>query len=100
MLPLELVLNLFKVAKQHKLQPEEYSQAMFQELDLANEDKLMALKNIQANKAKVSKLYNKKVRIKCFVEGDLVWKVILSIETRTSKFGRWSPNWESPFINT
>ena len=37
---------------------------MFQELELADEDKLMALEDIQANKAKVSKLYNKRVRLK------------------------------------
>ena len=65
---LELVMNSFKVAKKHELQLEEYSQAMFQKLGSANEDRLMALENIQANKAKVSKLYNKKVKLKPFVE--------------------------------
>ena len=70
---------------------------MFYELELADEDKLMALENIQINKAKVSKLYNKKVKLKRFVKGDLVWKVILPIGTRTTKFGKWSPNWEGPF---
>ena len=52
-LPLELAVNSFKVAKQHELQPEEYSQAMFQELESVNKDRLMASGNIQANKAKV-----------------------------------------------
>ena len=63
-----------------------------EELELADEDRLTALENIQANKVKVSKLYNKKVRLKRFVEGDLVRKVILPIRTRTTKFGKWSPN--------
>ena len=72
-LPLELAVNSFKVAKQHELQPEEYSQAMFQELESADEDRLMAFENIQANKAKVLKLYNKNVMLKRFAEGDLVW---------------------------
>ena len=61
---------------------------MFEELESAGEDRLMALKEIQANKAKVSKLYNKKVRLKCFAEGDLVWKVILPTEIRTTKFSK------------
>ena len=65
---------------------------MFQELEAANEDRLIALENIQANKAKVSKLYDKKLRLKCFTEGDLVWKVILPIGIRTTKFSKWSPN--------
>ena len=87
-LPLELAVNSFRVAKQHKLQSKEYAQAMFQELESVDEERLMALENIQANKAKVSKLYNKKVRLKCFAEGDLVWKVILPIGIRTSKFDK------------
>ena len=60
----------------------------------------MALKNIQVNKTKVSRLYNKKVRLKHFAKGDLVWKVILPIGTRTAKFDKWLPNWEGPFIIT
>ena len=71
---------------------------MFQELESTDEDRLMALENIQANKGKVSKLYNKKVKLKCFAKGDLVQKVILRIGTRTTKFGKRSPNWEKPFI--
>ena len=65
---------------------------MFQELESADKDRLMTLENNQANKAKVLKLYNKKVKLKCFVEGDLVWKVILPIGTRTIKFDKWSSN--------
>ena len=45
-------------------------------------------------------MYYKRVRLKCFAEGDLVWKVILPIRTRTPKFSKWSPTWESPFIIT
>ena len=65
---------------------------MFQDLKLAAEDRLMALENIQANKAKVSKLYNKNVKYKRFSKRDLVWKVMLLIGTRTTKFGKWPPN--------
>ena len=49
-----------RVAKQHGLQPKEYSQAMFQELESANDDRIMALENIRLNKAKVAKSYKKK----------------------------------------
>ena len=77
-----------------------YSQAIFRELESTNEDKLMALENIQANKAKVSKLYNKKAILKCFAESDLEWKVVLPTGTRTAKFSKWFPNWERYFIIT
>jgi len=26
-----------------------------------------------------------------------VWKLILPIGTKSSKFGKWSPNWEGPY---
>ena len=45
---------------------------MFQELELPEKDRLMTLENIQANKAKVSKLYNKRVKPKHFAKGNLV----------------------------
>ena len=90
-LPLELAMSSFTVAKQHTLQSKEYSQALFQELESADKDRLMVLENIQANKAKVSKVYNKRVKLKHFAEGDLVWKVILPNGTRIPKFGKWSP---------
>ena len=39
----------------------------------------------------------KKVKAKEFADGDLVWKLILPIGTKSSKFGKWSPNWEGPY---
>ena len=59
--------------------------------------RLRALKNIEANKLRVTKYYNKKVKIKQFSEGDLIWKVKLPIGSKDSKFGKWSPNWEGPY---
>ena len=53
------------------------------------------MENIYANKTKVLKFYNKRVRLK-----RLVWKVKLLIGTRIPKFGKWSPTWEGPFIVT
>jgi hypothetical protein len=55
------------------------------------------LENIEKNKMRVAKYYNKKVKVKQFAEGDLVWKSLLPIRTKYSAFGKWSPNWEGPF---
>jgi len=38
-----------------------------------------------------------KSKTKEFADGDLVWKLILPIGTKSSKFGKWSPNWEGPY---
>jgi hypothetical protein len=59
--------------------------------------RLRALENIEKNKLRVAKYYNKKVKVKQFAEGDLVWKALLPIGTKYSKFGKWSSNWEGPF---
>jgi hypothetical protein len=45
----------------------------------------------------VARAYNKKVKLKNFQIGDLVWKVILPIGSKDRKFGKWSPSWEGPF---
>jgi hypothetical protein len=58
---------------------------------------VLHLENIEKNKMRVAKYYNKKVKVKKFAEGYLVWKALLSIETKYSAFGKWSPNWEGPF---
>ena len=58
---------------------------------------LSALNAIERDKLRVARAYNKKVNLKNFQVGDLVWKVILPIGSRDRKFGKWSPSWEGPF---
>jgi hypothetical protein len=48
-------------------------------------------------KVKITKAYNKHVVEKSFHIGDLVWKMILPLGTRSGTFGKWSPSWEGPF---
>src|SRR5664279_3317664 len=60
-------------------------------------DKLMvALRDIEKEKLRVTRTYNRKVRLKDFQIGDLVWKVILPVGSRSRKFGKWSPSREGP----
>ena len=66
-------------------------------LDDLNFHQLKALENIKANKLRIAKYYNQKVREKRFSEGDLVWKVVFTIGTKDNKYGKWSPNWEGPY---
>jgi hypothetical protein len=55
------------------------------------------LEEIEKEKIKIAKAYNKRVVEKSFQVGDLIWKTILSLGTRRGKFGKWSPSWEGPF---
>jgi hypothetical protein len=70
---------------------------MMDELEDLHMIRLRALENTEKNKMRVAKYYNKKVKVKQFAEGDLVWKALLPIGTKYSTFGKWSPNWEGPF---
>jgi hypothetical protein len=55
------------------------------------------LVNVEANKAKVARWYEKKVKIKEFSQGDLVWKLILPIGSKDQKYGKWAPTREGPY---
>jgi hypothetical protein len=46
---------------------------------------------------RLTRAYNKRVKEKLFQAGDLVWKTILPIGSRSNKFGKFSPNWEGPY---
>ncbi|CAN6726792.1 unnamed protein product [Malus baccata var. baccata] len=54
--------------------------------------------NIQEGKIVVARAYNKRVKLKYFKEGDLVWKTVLPLGAQLRGFGKWSPTWEGPFI--
>ncbi|XP_050150629.1 uncharacterized protein LOC126625633 [Malus sylvestris] len=54
--------------------------------------------NIQEGKKAVARAYNKKVKIKSFKEGDLVWKAVLPLGAQLRGFGKWSPTWEDCYI--
>jgi hypothetical protein len=55
------------------------------------------LEEIEKEKVKIANAYNKHVVEKSFQVEDLLWKTILPLETRSGKFGKWSPSWEGPF---
>ena len=82
---------------QNDLKNESYKDLMMDELEDLYLVRLNALENIEKNKLRVAKYYNKRVKVKQFEEGDLVWKVILPIGTKYRAFGKWSLNWEGPF---
>jgi hypothetical protein len=54
---------------------------MMDELEDLHMIRLRALENIEKNKLQVAKYYNKKVKVRQFAEGDLVWKALLPRES-------------------
>ncbi|XP_050217549.1 uncharacterized protein LOC126668386 [Mercurialis annua] len=85
---------------QNKLSKEDYFDKMvIDSLDL-DEERLAALDHLEAHKRRVERAYNKRVKLKSFAIGDMVWKAILPIGHKDKRLGKWSPNWEGPFIVT
>jgi len=69
---------------QDQLTTDDYTTLMKDESeDLGHQ--LRALISIEENKKRVAKWYDKKVKANEFADGDLVWKLILPIGTKSSK---------------
>ncbi|KAI8567495.1 hypothetical protein RHMOL_Rhmol02G0126800 [Rhododendron molle] len=50
-----------------------------------------------AQKRRVARSYDKRVRRKSFSEGDLLWKAVFPLGEKNSRYGKWSPTWEGPY---
>jgi len=96
-LPWEIKTRSRRLSFQDQLTADDYATLMKDELDDLAGHWLKALMSIEENKKRVARWYDKKVKAKEFADGDLVWKLILPIRTKSSKFGKWSPNWEGPY---
>jgi hypothetical protein len=70
----------------------DYHNLMLDRLDEVSDERVKALGEIERDKLRVAKAYNKRVKEKLFQVGDLVWKTILPIWSRSKKFGKSSPN--------
>ena len=65
-------------------------------LENMDEERLRALTIMIAQKKRIFKLYNKRIKKK-FKASELVWKVILPPRTKDRELGKWSPSWEGAF---
>ena len=66
-----------RITLQDELRAGEYSKLMKDELEDLAAHRLRALINVEANKARVARWYDKKVKAWEFAQGDLIWKSIL-----------------------
>jgi hypothetical protein len=66
----------------------DYHNLMLGRLDEASDERIKALEEIERDKLGVAIAYNKRVKKKSFQVGDLVWKTILPIGSKSNKFGK------------
>jgi hypothetical protein len=96
-LPVEVNLDAYRLAKQNDLSAIVYHDLMIDNIDEVADVRIKALKETEKDKARVAKACNKKVKSKSFQVGELVWKTILPIRSKSIQFGKWSPNWDGPY---
>jgi hypothetical protein len=60
---------------------------MLDSLDEVSDERVKTLGEIERDKLRVARAYNRKVKEKSFQVRDLVWKTILPIRSRRNKFG-------------
>jgi hypothetical protein len=88
-LPVEVNLDDLQIARQNELSAVDYHNLILDRLDEVSDERMKALGEIERDKLRVAKAYNKRVKKKSFQVGDLVWKTILPIGSRSNKFGKW-----------
>nr|KYP42718.1 Pro-Pol polyprotein [Cajanus cajan] len=97
-LPIDINLQSIHVQKQDDLPIEDYWNSIYEELISLEEERLVALQNLVQQKERIEKTYNKRIKARSFRVGDLVLKVILPMDQKSRHLGKWSYNWEGPFI--
>jgi hypothetical protein len=91
-LSVQINLDALRIAQQNELSVVDYRNLMLNRLDEVSGERVKALGKIERDKLRVAKAYNKRVKEKSFQVRDLVWKMILPIGSRSSKFRKLSPN--------
>jgi DNA-directed RNA polymerase subunit K/omega len=82
----EVNLVAYRLAKQNKLSTTDYHNLLMDNIDEVTDQTLQALQEIEKDKIRVARAYNKKVKLKSFQVGDLVLKIILPVSTKDHKF--------------
>jgi hypothetical protein len=62
----------------------DYHNLMLDRLDEGSDERIKALGEIERDKLRVARAYNKRVKEKSFQVGDLVWKMILPIGSKSN----------------
>jgi hypothetical protein len=85
-LPVEVNLGAYRLAKKNDLDVIVCHNLMMDNIDEITDRRMRALKEIEKDKARLVWAYKKKVRLKSFQVGELVWKTILPLGTKDIKF--------------
>ena len=71
-LPVEVNLDAYRLAKQNDISAVDYYDLMTDNIDEVSDKRMQTLKEIEKDKFRVARAYNKKVKAKSFQVGELV----------------------------
>jgi hypothetical protein len=83
---MEVNLDALRIARQNELSAVNYYNLMLDRLDEVSDERVKVLGEIERDKLRVARAYNKKVKKKLFQVGDLIWKTILPIGSRSNMY--------------
>ncbi|XP_016207252.1 uncharacterized protein LOC107647709 [Arachis ipaensis] len=107
MLPLEINLNTLRVSRQNELPVDDYWNAMFDELNELDSERILALENMIRQKESVARNYNRRIREQCFsiecgigagsskAEFKRSYKSLLRVASLIHAVGGWSKSLRS-----
>ncbi|KAG9458886.1 hypothetical protein H6P81_003394 [Aristolochia fimbriata] len=95
-LPLEIQIPSLRVALREGLTEEENIRLRLQELESLDEKRLEAQQRLECYQARLTRTFNKKVKLRSFQKGDLVLAVRRPIMVTSKDGGKFAPKWEGP----
>ena len=97
-LPLERQIPSLRIVIQEGLTVEDNARLHLEELEALDEKRLDAQQRLQCYQARLSKAFNKKVRIRSFQKGDLVLAVRRPIIITHRTKNKFISKWDGPYV--
>jgi len=96
--PLEKQIPSLRIAIQEGLTEEENARLRLEELEALDEKRLEAQQRLECYQARLSRTFNKKVKIRSFQVGDLVLAVRRPIVITHRVGNKFLPKWDGPHV--
>ena len=95
-LPFEVEVRSLRILAESGLEESKWAQVCFDRLNLIEGKRLATMSHGRLYQSRVKNVFDKKVRLCKFNEGDLVLKKVS--QAQKDYRGKWAPNYEGPFV--
>ncbi|KMT11045.1 hypothetical protein BVRB_5g111360 [Beta vulgaris subsp. vulgaris] len=97
-LPLEIQVPSLRIAIQENLTTEENAKIRLAELESLDEKRLEAQQKLECYQARLTRAFNKKVRVRSFQVGDMVLDVKRPIIVSHKTGSKFDSKWDGPYV--